>query len=177
MPAFPRISFRCACSVLVLCSFGWLCPPVQAETAYVIDQLLAGIREGTKVTDKVLRVVPTGTRLDVLEQNGAIARVRTEDGLEGWIDAGYLMEQPPAALRIVSLQETLAETQDQLHRLQQSGDKDRQASVPAVDDPTSFGGRLIFSLGAMLAGSCAGFFIGLSWQSRRERRKLAGYRI
>ena len=153
-----------------------LCDPSHAETAYVVDRLMAGIREGNKVTDKVVRVVPTGTALEVLRRDGDVARVRAQDGLEGWIDTGYLMDEPPATARMAALEDTLAETLQQLDTLRQPG-----RSSATTPTPTAGGSRRTWYLAGFLAsalvGLGTGFVAGLSWHARRERQKLAGYRI
>ena len=137
---------------------------------------MAGIREGSKITDKVVRVVPTGTPLEVLQREGDVAKVRAQDGLEGWIDTGYLMTEPPATARMAALEDTLAETLQQLDTLRQP----RRSTASTTSSPAD-GWRRAWYLAGFLASSLVGlgtgFVAGLLWHSRRERRKLAGYRI
>ncbi|GMR07431.1 MAG: hypothetical protein BMS9Abin26_0434 [Gammaproteobacteria bacterium] len=73
-----------------------------AQTVYVTDKVLLGVyRE--KGQSELVKVVPTGTPLEILEKDGNNARVRDPDGVEGWVDASYLVNNKPAQLQILDL--------------------------------------------------------------------------
>jgi SH3 domain protein len=82
-----------------------------AQTRYVSDRLEVTMRTGTSTQHAIVRMVPSGTRLQVLEADTATGytRVRTAEGLEGWILTRYLMEQPSAREQVASA-EARAET-------------------------------------------------------------------
>jgi SH3-like domain-containing protein len=46
---------------------------------------LANFREGVGTSRKILRVLPQGARLQVLEARANWLRVRLDDGQEGWV--------------------------------------------------------------------------------------------
>ncbi len=75
-----------------------------AETAYVIDKLLVGLHAEKALDSEIVKVLPTGIRLEVLQREGELAQVREPDGATGWVDAAYLMPDPPAALRVDELE-------------------------------------------------------------------------
>jgi len=79
-------------------------PAALAETAYVIDRLLVGVHEGKELNSAIVKVVPTGTPLEVLEREGELARIETPDGVVGWVDAAYLMAEKPASVRLLDLE-------------------------------------------------------------------------
>lgn len=56
----------------------------------------AVLRETPKVLAKVVTRLPYGTRVTVTEVAGVFARVRADDGVEGWVRASEVVE--PAAL-------------------------------------------------------------------------------
>lgn len=76
-----------------------------AETAYVIDKLLVGVHEEKSLDSEIVKVLPTGTELEVLERDGELARIRDPAGDTGWVDAAYLMTERPAALLVEELVE------------------------------------------------------------------------
>lgn len=80
---------------LLLVSAGHL---ALAETAYVSDRLEVTLRTGTSTQHSIVRMLPSGARLEVLETDAAsgYSRVRTADGTEGWVLSRYLMERPAA---------------------------------------------------------------------------------
>lgn len=64
-----------------------------AETRYVSDQLIISVREGPNQDDNVLGYIRTGTAVDVLEEKERYLRIKTEDGLEGWVQAQYIISE------------------------------------------------------------------------------------
>ncbi|MBT8421306.1 MAG: TIGR04211 family SH3 domain-containing protein [Gammaproteobacteria bacterium] len=87
---------------------------VIAETAYVIDRVLVGVYKGKKQTGTTLEVLPTGASVEVLSRDADLARVRTADGVTGWVDANYLIPEKPAHLLLLELEATHEETTIQL---------------------------------------------------------------
>jgi SH3 domain protein len=85
----------------------------QAETRYVTDQLEATLRTGESVTHRIIRMVESGTALEVLGTNAksGYSRVRTEDGREGFILTRQLMEEAPPRERVIQLEAKLQELQ------------------------------------------------------------------
>ncbi|MBI4696084.1 MAG: TIGR04211 family SH3 domain-containing protein [Gammaproteobacteria bacterium] len=68
-----------------------------ADTAYVVDKLLMGVHEDKDLNSKIIKVLSTGTKLEVLKRDGEVAQVKDQDGATGWVDAAYLMKDPPAS--------------------------------------------------------------------------------
>ena len=91
-----------------------------ADTAYVIDKLLVGIHESRDTDSAIIKVVPTGTKLDVLKRDGDVANVSEPGGASGWVDAAYLSAEPPAQVRIAELEKAKAALEDQLKHVEQA---------------------------------------------------------
>lgn len=91
-----------------------------ADTAYVIDKLLVGIHESRDTDSAIIKVVPTGTRLEVLKRDGDVANVSEPGGASGWVDAAYLSAEPPALVRIAELEKAKAALEDQLKHIEQA---------------------------------------------------------
>jgi len=92
-----------------------------ADTRYVTDELKVTLRRGESTGHKVIKMLPSDTRVEVLstnEKNG-YARVRTADGEEGYILSRMLKVERPA-------RERLAEAEKMLEALRASPDKLRQ---------------------------------------------------
>ncbi len=85
-----------------------------AETLYVTDRLLVGLRASVVEGSPVVRNLETGTALDVLERFENTVHVRDRQGTEGWIDARYLSPEPPARLRVRELEDRVNTAQGQL---------------------------------------------------------------
>lgn len=78
--------------------------PALAETVYVIDHLAVGVHEEKVLSSAIVKVLPTGTALEVLERNEELVRVRTDEGVEGWVDKHYVMQDKPSQLALLEME-------------------------------------------------------------------------
>jgi SH3 domain protein len=86
---------------------------VFADTRYVSDELIISVRDGQNQDDNVLGHIKTGTAVDVLEEKGRYLRIKTENGLEGWVQVQYIISEKPNARIIEDLRKEINE-QDSL---------------------------------------------------------------
>lgn len=121
--------------LIVLCLLALAASTADAQTRYVSDRLEVTLRTGTSTQHAILRMLPSGTRVEVLEINEAAdyARVRTADGDEGWVLTRYLMDRPAAREqlaaangRVETLQARVADLTAQLEVLR--GERDSLAA-------------------------------------------------
>lgn len=104
---------------LILCSTGaW------ARTYYVSDELTVLIRGGMSNQHRIIRMVKTGTPLEMLEEHDEYFLVRTRDGVEGYTLKQYLTTDPPKEMviarlqkEITALKETLAQAESRRESL------------------------------------------------------------
>lgn len=89
----------------------------QARTVYVDDTLYAPIRSGQGNQFRILHQgVRSGTPLELLETTDeGYSRVRTKDGIEGWIPTRYISETPIARDRLAEAQRQLERTREELN--------------------------------------------------------------
>ena len=90
---------------------------VQAESfRYVSDQMEITLRSGKSSKNEILRLLPSGTALTVLENDKqtGYSRVRTSGGKEGWVLNRYLMNTPSARVRLAAVEKKLAQLQSSL---------------------------------------------------------------
>ncbi len=96
-----RRLFPC-CLALAL---GALASPVQAETRYVTDSFKLPMRSGGSVNHRIVRMVPSGTPLEVLEINDeGFAKVRTLERIVGWMLTRDLMNEASPRDRVLQLE-------------------------------------------------------------------------
>ncbi len=95
-----------------------------ADTVYIRDTLYVPLRGGQSTEYRILhRGLKSGTPLErlVTNEESGYTRVRTPDGLEGWLQTQYLVEEPIAADRLNDVQTEVvtleAEHQQALLRL------------------------------------------------------------
>jgi len=89
-----------------------LCMPLFAfaqTTRYVSDELEITMRNGQGVKFGIRKMLESGTRLDVLETDPAgYSKVRTSEGVEGWVLTRYLSNSPSARNQLESSQQRMA---------------------------------------------------------------------
>ncbi|MDN3650428.1 TIGR04211 family SH3 domain-containing protein [Reinekea marina] len=112
--------FRRAAKTFLLAIFLTSSISAYAETVWLSDNLWVNVRTGPSNEFRVLKTVQSGTRMEVLEkpEDGDFYRVRTENGLEGWIPSRYLIDEPTGRLLAESLAAEKAQLQQQLESIE-----------------------------------------------------------
>lgn len=105
--------------LLAMALLSWGGGAAAADTRYVSDQLVITLRAGQGDQYRILRTLISGTRLEILEEQGEFARVRIANGEEGWVRTQYLLDAPTAKL-------VLKEVSDKLARYEQENKVLRQ---------------------------------------------------
>ena len=106
-----RVYVAAAVSVSLAIAFA---PPTHAETVYVIDKLLVGRPPGPKPDSAIIKVLPTGTKLEVVQRQGELALIEDPEGTRGWVDVAYLMDDAPARVLVDQLQAANKELKEKL---------------------------------------------------------------
>lgn len=160
--------------------------PVLGETAYVDDTLRVGVRRNANSTETPLTVITSGARLEVLERNARYWRVRTEDGVEGWVGASYVTSTPPARVQLEALRAENARLKAALETRtadpQLVGELEAlqlqyqqlQARLAVENRPTTLGWITAALLIMLLVG---GFFLGKRHERDRVVRRFNGLEL
>lgn len=98
---------------LLACASGPVASQTSPESVYVIDRLVAGVHRDPKPKSPLTHAFPTGTKLEVLERKGSMARVRGPAGETGWVEGDYLMTEMPAHLVVEILKDEKREIQEE----------------------------------------------------------------
>ncbi len=178
-----------------------------AETGYVTDRLMLGLHQAEDTSDRPFRSLESGTRFEVLSRDRLYARVRLEDGTEGYVKAAYVVYEPPAKLivneaqaEVERLSAELAEAKaafaepaaviDALKADTATLTSELDAATARADELAeenarhqSRAERYQYSLpytwvgGAIAVCLIAGFLAGLWWVDRSSRKRHGGIRI
>ena len=180
---------------------------VTAQTAYVTDELRLGLHLAEDTSDSAFRTLTSGQRVEVLERDRYYAKVRTEEGDEGWVKANYLVDTMPAKLRVTEMETIVSEATEKLG-LAEEELKAAQARVSELEagmssarsvaddnvrdveqileENESFRQQLdiykssvplTWALGAGVVFMTLGFLGGLWWLDARIRKRHGGFRI
>lgn len=93
--------------MVLLLGFGQL----QAASRYVTDQFEITLRSGQSTTHKILRMLPSGSKVELLKSSDdtGYSLVRTEDGKEGYVLTRQLLSTPVARDRLEKAENRLNE--------------------------------------------------------------------
>ncbi len=88
---------------------------VAAQTRYVSDEFEITLRTGPSTANQIIRMLPSGTQLEMLEQDAesGYTRVRTVGGTEGWVISRYLMSEPAARDQLAAMRQRLETIRNQ----------------------------------------------------------------
>ena len=89
-----------------------------AQTVYVDDRLQVGLHAEPVLTSTITELLSSGTELQLIERAGALARVRTSAGVEGWVDGSFISSVQPARSRVQAMEAELAGAQAALADVQ-----------------------------------------------------------
>lgn len=92
---------------------------LQAAERYITDQFKVTMRSGESSTHKILRMLPSGQKVELISSNesSGYSRVQTEDGKQGYVLTRQLMDIPSARDRLVSAEQRLQELQQEPGKL------------------------------------------------------------
>lgn len=119
----------CLIAVIALTSL-----PLRAETIYVTDQLTVTLHAEPLSTSPIVKSLPSGAALELIEQGNGFAHVRDAQGTEGWIEAASVSQRPPATVQVKGLRAELERTRSQLTQLQAQLDKAKVTSTASIGD-------------------------------------------
>ena len=109
-----------------------------ATQRYVSDEITLSVRERPSNEAGTIGTVKSGAQVTVLENlgNESFARIRTSDGVTGWVTARYLSTEPAARTQLDRNNASLREAQARIKTLEDQLAQTRQqleAAKPALE--------------------------------------------
>lgn len=99
---------------IILCMLTLFISTGHAETNYIIDELRVGLHRDSTTDSPIVKVVPSGTALEVLTRQAELVKVREPEGKEGWVHQRYLLDTAPDNTRMLELQKRNTALEKQL---------------------------------------------------------------
>ncbi len=86
------MAFRFLTTLIIGCLIS--CPAsLWAKTMYLTDRIEVGLRSGPGIEQRIIVMVKTGDRVEVLEGDQNWSKVRLADGKIGWLATRFLVDQ------------------------------------------------------------------------------------
>lgn len=100
------LHFSCTSAFLLCCALITIIfvEAAAAQTWYIRPTAEIPLRRGTGTDYKIIAIVPDGTAVSILEEEGSWSKVLTEEGKEGWLLGRYLTTEPPLQDTLDALQ-------------------------------------------------------------------------
>lgn len=111
--------------ILISSLLGLYTSPLLAATVYASDQLTVPMRTGTSDRHKILRFIPSGDKLELLETNEGegYSRVMTSSGKEGWVVTANIMTKAGGYAQLEKAKQQLNTLRDKTKKLQKTIDE------------------------------------------------------
>lgn len=112
---------RHLCFLLLLFFSGF----ASAEYSYITDKILIDIFE-TPNQEKIIKSLPSGTVITVLEKKDGFSRIQTRDDITGWVQSKFLTTEKPTQIEYLQLvakhnsaQDTIRDYENRLLEMQE----------------------------------------------------------
>jgi len=103
--------------------------PGRAQEAWVMDkEVTLTLRTGAGTQYRIIGSLKTGDTATILTRGDGWTKVRTDDGKEGWVSAGFLQASPPAQIELERLESDTEELRRQVAELSESTEELRAAN-------------------------------------------------
>lgn len=90
---------------------------VQAETKYIKDSWNVGLYTQADSSTASLGLISSGTKLEVLAEQGIYTQVKTSTGETGWTKTTYLVREPTNDIKLKAAQRKIAKLNDKVKML------------------------------------------------------------
>lgn len=110
---------RISLMLIILAMVSIYCIPVQAEDIYVTGVTNITMRTGPGVGHKIVAMLKSGTKLEIIDYQSDWSQVKTVDGKEGWVLSRFLTQKVPDALLVEKLQQQNSNLQTKLSELEE----------------------------------------------------------
>lgn len=84
-------------------------PSVAGETRYISDLMEITLRTGPGTGRKIVAMLPSNLKVEVLTSGGDWTKVRTPEGKEGWVVSRFLTSELPKSITLNRAQKKLEE--------------------------------------------------------------------
>jgi SH3 domain protein len=103
--------------VILVTLFLSLTTQALAEKRYVTDRILLGIHTEADEASTLIKSVPSGTELEVLDTAVGFVQIKLDDGTEGWVSTGFVMKETPSTRKYDVLAHQYEQTTQELDKL------------------------------------------------------------
>ena len=153
------------------------------HAAHITDKLVVGVYAKPTTDDKPLRLISSGTPIEVLAKKAGFTEVRLADETRGWVESRYVTEEKPAKAILLETQARLRQMGIEVARLREKAGEAPAAagdaaaagsaeSAPNIDGTEALQAR-IADLKQQLAAAMGGHAEDDRYEAMRARSREA----
>ena len=96
---------------------------VLAEIAYVTDEVNIGLHKEPTNESPIIKLVPSGTKLNIIERENDLIHVEEPEGVRGWVNTQNVLNNKPGKTKINELEITNKELHKKIQTLEKESTK------------------------------------------------------
>tara|TARA_B100001245_G_scaffold12175_1_gene8325 strand:+ start:40 stop:684 length:645 start_codon:yes stop_codon:yes gene_type:complete len=96
---------------------------VLAEIAYVTDEVNIGLHKEPTNESPIIKLVPSGTELNIIERENDLIHVEEPEGVRGWVNTQNVLNNKPGKTKINELEITNKELHEKIETLEKKSTK------------------------------------------------------
>src|SRR3990170_8908914 len=93
-----------------------------AESVYIDDKVMAGLHQDKSVDSPIIKLLPSGTKLEIIRRDTPVSQVKEPGGASGWMDNKYLADTAPGRAQLQAALEQISKLKAEIADLKSRGD-------------------------------------------------------
>lgn len=89
----------------------------QSADIWVSDEIEAPLRDKPELNAKIVAMLPAGQRLATIEQNDDYVKIKTKEGVEGWLSNYYVLRSISVHEQLAPIKKSLTEAEATIKQL------------------------------------------------------------
>ena len=96
---------------------------VHAEVAYVTDKIKIGLHQEASNESPIIKLVPSGTKLNIIERENDLIYAEEPEGVRGWINNQNILNSKPGRAKVIELETVNKELEKKIQTLQNESEQ------------------------------------------------------
>jgi len=96
---------------------------VHAEVAYVTDKIKIGLHQEPSNESPIIKLVPSGTKLNIIERENDLIYAEEPEGVRGWINNQNILNSKPGRAKVIELETVNKELEKKIQTLQNESEQ------------------------------------------------------
>ena len=86
---------------------------VHAEVAYVTDKIKIGLHQEPSNESPIIKLVPSGTKLNIIERENDLIYAEEPEGVRGWVNSQNILNSKPGRTKVIELEKKILTLQNE----------------------------------------------------------------